>query len=196
MSKVLYIKANPKSEQDSSTFQISETFVNKYKEQNPDDEIEVLDLYNSDIDFLHESDLPLVTPGGSEKMQKYAKQFASVDKYIIAAPMWNFSIPAILKAYIDYVVLVGITFKYGERGPEGLIKEGTKLLHITTRGGSYTGAPANAMELGDKYLRAIMGFMGIKNVETIVAEKMSMGDAGKEELATAKEKAENLAKEW
>lgn len=196
MSKVLYIKANPKSTKNSFTFQVSEDFINQYKENNPSDEVEVVDLYNSDIDFLHGDDVSAMPSGGTEKMQKYAKQFIEADKYVIASPMWNFSIPAILKAYIDYITISGVTFKYGENGPVGFAKGGAKLLHITARGGSYSESPMDTMEMGDRYLRVIMGFLGIKNIETIAIEKVAMGEAGKKELIKAKEKALALVKEW
>jgi len=196
MSKILYVKANPKDDESSFTFQVSELFIKKYQEEHPDDEVETLDLYKSDIDFLRADDVVAMMSGGSEKMKKYATQFVDADKIVIAAPMWNFSIPAILKAYIDYILLSGVTFHYGENGPEGLTKEGTKVLHITARGGGYTEPPMDAMEMSDKYIRVAMGFIGIKDVETIAIEKVAMGDAGKEELATAKEKAETLSKSW
>jgi len=192
MSKILYIKANPKKDVDSFTFQVSELFIKKYKENNPNDEIEILDLYNSDIDFLRENDIALAYSGGSEMMQKYAKQFVSADKYVIATPMWNLGLPAIFKAYIDCVLLAGVTFKYGENGPKGLTKENSKLIHIVACGGDYSKMPG----MGDKYLRVIMGFLGIGDIETIAIGKTSLGDEGKKQLVAAKEKAEKLAKEW
>jgi FMN-dependent NADH-azoreductase len=66
--------------------------------------------------------------------EKYAYQFAEADKYIIAAPFWNLSFPAILKAYIDYICVTGITFKYTAEGPVGL-GQGKKAVHIVARGG-------------------------------------------------------------
>ena len=196
MSKVLYIKANPKSEEDSFTFKVSELFIRKYQEEHPDDEVETLDLYKTDIDFLRADDLTAMMSGGSEKMKQYAMQFVGADKIVIASPMWNFGVPAILKAYIDYILLSGVTFQYGENGPEGLTKDGVKILHVTARGGSYIEAPMDSMEMSDKYIRAVAGFVGITDVETIAIEKIAMGEAGQAELESAKEKAENLAKNW
>jgi len=71
---------------------------------------------------------------------KYVYQFAEADKYVIAAPMWNLSIPSILKAYIDYIVVSGITFKYTEEGAVGLL-QGKKAIHIMATGGEYTKGP-------------------------------------------------------
>ncbi|MEA4827142.1 MAG: NAD(P)H-dependent oxidoreductase, partial [Clostridium sp.] len=92
MSKVLYIKANAKPEGTSRTYRISDNFVEKYKEQNPKDEVITLDLYKEGIGFLTEEGISLHIPepgeGKNHPILKYAYQFADADKYIIAAPLW------------------------------------------------------------------------------------------------------------
>lgn len=108
MSKILYIKANVKSEGQSRTYQVSDTFIEEYQKQHPEDEIIILDLYKEDIDFLRPQDLEVFFGSKTEESQqephlKYAYQFAKADKYIVATPMWNLSFPAIFKAYIDYI---------------------------------------------------------------------------------------------
>lgn len=173
MSKVLYIKANPKSDNDSFTFKISETFVEEYKKSNPEDEIIILDLYKEDVKPLSSKDLGDIFSTDDNPMKKYANGFAEADKYIIAAPFWNLSFPGILKDYIDRIVVAGITFKYTEEGPIGLLKN-KKAVHIVARGGKYTVPPYNAYEMGDKYLRTILGFLGVNKVETIPLEMTSV----------------------
>ena len=177
MSKVLYIKANVKQEGASRTFKISDNFVEEYRELNPNDEIITLDLYKEGIGFLTEEGISIHRPapgeGKDHPILKYAYQFAEADKYIIAAPMWNLSIPAILKAYIDYVCVTGITFKYTAEGPVGLC-QGKKAVHIVTRGGGYSEGPVAAYEMGDRYLRIIFGFMGITDFTTIAADKIDV----------------------
>jgi len=84
--------------------------------------------------------------------------------------MWNLSIPAILKAYIDYVSVTGITFKYTAEGPVGLLKD-KKAVHIVSRGGEYGDAP---YEMGDRYLRTILGFFGIQDMKTIAVESLDV----------------------
>lgn len=175
MSKVLYIKANIKSEGESRTFKVSDSFVEEYMKNNPQDEVIVLDLYTEKIDFLRPEDLGVVFGPKNEDSKKhpvlkYAYQFAEADKYIIAAPMWNLSMPAILKAYIDYVSVTGITFKYTEKGPVGLLND-KKAVHIVSRGGEYGDAP---YEMGDRYLRTILGFFGIHDIETIAIENLDV----------------------
>ena len=176
MKKILYIKANIKKDGDSRTFKISDRFVDEYKKNNPDDEVTVLDLYKERIGFLRPEDLEKLLGEKDDEVRKnsilrYVYQFVDADKYIIAAPMWNLSIPAILKAYMDYVCASGITFKYTENGPVGLCK-GKKAVHIVSRGGNYSEGPAKEYEMGDRYLRTIFAFFGITDFTTIAADKL------------------------
>lgn len=178
MSKVLYIKANAKSQGESRTFNISDSFIEAYKQSNPEDEIITLDLYAEGIDFLpvgqlNELHRPKPGEGKDHPVLKYAFQFLEADKYVIAEPMWNLSIPAILKAYIDYICVTGITFKYTTEGPIGLCS-GKKAINITTRGGKYSHGIFKDKEMGDKYLRTIFGFLGIEDFVTIYADELDV----------------------
>lgn len=195
MSKVLYIKANIKPEGQSRTYQVSDAFIEEYQKQHPEDEIVTLDLYKEDIDFLRPEDLGvLFGPKTEESKQhphlKYAYQFAEADKYVVAAPMWNLNIPAILKAYIDYVSVSGITFKYTAEGPVGLCND-KKAVYIVSRGGAYENAP---VEMGERYLRTIFGFFGITDMETISAENVDgLADKAGEIVEEAKQRAKAVA---
>lgn len=198
MSKVLYIKANIKKEGESRTFKVADSFIEEYKKNNPEDEIVVLDLYKENIDFLRPEDLggifgPKDETSKHHPILKYAYQFADADKYIIAAPMWNLSIPAILKAYIDYISVTGITFKYTEKGPVGLLKN-KKAVHIVSRGGEYNNTP---YEMGDRYLRTILGFFGIQEVETIAIENVDvMGVDIEEKMEDGIKRAQLIAQKF
>ncbi len=178
MEKVLYIKANATLEGESRTFKISDSFIEKYRELHPKDEIITLDLYKEGIDFLPVGELnelhrPKEGTGRDHPILKYAYQFLEADKYVIAAPFWNLSIPAILKAYIDYITVTGITFKYTAEGAVGLCT-GKKAVHIVSRGGNYSTEPYSNFEMGDRYLRTILGFLGIKDFTTISAEGLDV----------------------
>lgn len=194
MSKVLYIKANIKKEGESRTYQVADHFIEAYKKKNPQDEVTVLDLYEEKIDFLQAEDLgrifgPKTEASQQDAVLKYAYQFAQADKYIIAAPMWNLSIPAILKAYIDYVSVTGITFKYTAEGPVGLLND-KKAVHIVSRGGVYTESP---YEMGDRYLKTIFAFFGITDMQTIEVEGVDfVGADVKGIVEGAMQKAETL----
>ena len=174
MSKVLYIKANAKPEGTSKTFTVSDEFIEEYKKNNPNDEIITLDLYKEGIDFLSTEDIQAVFGPKTEESKnhpilKYAYQFLEADKYIVSAPFWNLGLPAILKAYLDYICITGITFKYTEHGPVGLCA-GKKAVHVVSRGGHYMEGPATGFEMGDRYLRVLFGFLGIVDFSTIAVE--------------------------
>lgn len=178
MSKILYIKANVKPEGESRTCKISDAFIDFYKKHHPQDEIIVLDLYKEGIHALSFEDIGTVFGEKTKESKnhpilKYAYQFAEADKYVIAEPFWNLSVPSILKAYIDYVTVTGITFKYTESGPVGLCT-GKKAINITSRGGSYSEGILSDLEMGDKYLRTILGFLGIADFTTIAAEGLDI----------------------
>jgi len=197
MKKILYIKKDG----DSRTFKISDRFVEEYKKNNPDDEVTVLDLYKERIGFLRPEDLEKLLGEKDDEVRKnsilrYVYQFVDADKYIIAAPMWNLSIPAILKAYMDYVCASGITFKYTENGPVGLCK-GKKAVHIVSRGGNYSEGPAKEYEMGDRYLRTIFAFFGITDFTTIAADKLDDKSEDVEAILNkAIVRATNVAKEF
>lgn len=201
MSKLLYIKADAKSDNESRTFRISNSFINRYKELHPDDEIITLDLYKEGIDFLPQGKLnELHTPkpgeGKDNPILKYAYQFAEADKYVIAEPFWNLSIPAILKAYIDYICVSGITFQYTVDGPVGLCKN-KAAINITTRGGEYRSGFSTVYEMGDKYLRTILGFLGIADMLTICAEGLDIiGNDVDALVGNAIKSAEEIAKNF
>lgn len=200
MSKVLYIKANAKPEGKSRTFKISEAFIETYKKNHPDDEVITLDLYKEGINFLTQEGVQMHTPapgeGRNHPVLKYAYQFLEADKYVFAEPLWNLSIPAIMKAYIDYVSVTSITFKYTAEGPVGLCK-GKKAVNITTRGGEYSEGPTADWEMGDRYLRTILGFMGITDFTTIAANQLDViGQDVDAIVGEAIQKAQKLAENF
>lgn len=174
MSKVLYITANPKPDEYSSSLQISNAFIEEYKKHNPEDTVTHLDLYQENLSFLTVEDIQTLFAQDKESLQnhpllKYVFQFAQADKYIFSFPLWNFGVPAILKAYIDYVSVVGVTFRYTENGPVGMLNN-KKALLVTARGGEYSSGPAASLEHGASYMQAILRLFGIDDLQTIAAD--------------------------
>lgn len=197
MSNLLYIKANIKQEGESRTFQVSDFFIEEYLRFHPEDKVSILDLYQEGIDFLRPNDLEAMSKGKEENPDasniKYATQFAKADKYVFAAPMWNLSFPAIMKAYIDYISVPGITFQYTEQGPKGLLDH-KKALHVVARGGEYGDSP---FEMGDRYLRTILQFYGIMDIKTIAIENLDLEQIDVEaKLREGKDKAQLIAKDF
>ena len=113
-------------------------------------------------------------------------QFLAADVIVVGAPLYNFSIPSQLKAWIDRIAQAGRTFRYTANGPEGLAK-GKTVIVASSRGGVYsTSAGGQAMEHQESYLKVVLGFFGITDVRFVRAEGLAMGDAAKAQaLATA-----------
>ena len=105
---------------------------------------------------------------------KLVAELFAADTLIVAAAMINFGIPSSLKAYIDYVVRPGVTFRYGAQGPEGLVK-GKKAYLVVARGGVYSQDSTRALNFQDTYLKTALGFIGITDVEVIAVEGISLG---------------------
>ncbi len=163
----LLITAHPFADENSTSRRLSRKFIEEYKKANPQDEIKEIDLYNTDVNFLQAGDIAAMFGGEENIALKYATEFANADKYVFATPMWNLHVPAIMKAYIDYVSYVGVSFKYTENGPVGLL-ENKKALHIHSAGGFYSEAPAYNM--GKNYIEGILGFFGVTDMETVMLE--------------------------
>lgn len=101
-------------------------------------------------------------------------ELQAADIVVIGAPMYNFGMPSQLKAWFDHVLRSGITFRYTEQGPEGLLK-GKRALVVETRGGFYSEGPAAVMDAQEPHLRGMLTFMGITDVTFIRAERLAMG---------------------
>ena len=112
----------------------------------------------------------------------------AADVIIIGAPMHNFGIPSSLKAWIDHVVRTGRTVRYGEWGPEGLVPSNKKVIVVSARGGVYSDGPMKSLDFQETYLRAVLGFIGLTDIEFVRAEGMArtgIGDNSALEAAQA-----------
>jgi FMN-dependent NADH-azoreductase len=125
--------------------------------------------------------------------QAVLEEFLAADIVVLGAPMYNFTIPSQLKAWIDRIVVAGKTFKYGAQGVEGLA--GNKRVIVAISRGGFYGAdmPTAAGEHVESYLRWVFGFIGVKNLEFISADGVQVGPEHREKaLAGALEAAINL----
>jgi FMN-dependent NADH-azoreductase len=119
------------------------------------------------------------------------EEVQAADVIVIGAPMYNFAIPSLLKAWIDQVVRLGKTITYGSHGPQGLLGN-KKVVVITARGGAYEkSTPREKFDFQEPYLRHILGFVGITDVTFIHAENQ-VGDKAGPSLAAAAEKIGHL----
>ena len=135
---------------------------------------------NTPADFLTSAQRETLATSDELLVELFA-----ADTLVIAAGMINFGIPSSLKAYIDLIVRPGISFRYGEKGPEGLIK-GKKAYLVVARGGVYTqGGPMQAYNFQDTYLKAALGFIGITDIEVIAVEGVAFGPEATEKAVSA-----------
>jgi FMN-dependent NADH-azoreductase len=115
------------------------------------------------------------------------------DIVVIGAPMYNFGMASTLKTWFDHVLRAGITFRYTEAGPEGLVK-GKKAIVVETRAGVYSEGPAAPMDNQEPHIRTLLGFMGIEDVTFIRAERLAFGpDAASAAIAEAVEQLDRVA---
>ncbi|HVK54934.1 MAG TPA: FMN-dependent NADH-azoreductase [Burkholderiales bacterium] len=116
-------------------------------------------------------------------------QLKAADVIVLGLPMYNFGVPSTLKAYFDHIARAGVTFRYTEKGPVGLLT-GKKAYVFATRGGMYAGTPLDSQTT---YVRDFLRFVGIDDVEFVYAEGLAMGDVGKQAaLAQAKNAIQRL----
>lgn len=104
-------------------------------------------------------------------------ELLDADIIVIGAPMWNFNIPSVLKAWIDHIVRAGRTFAFSPPGYQGLVQGKTVYLALS-RGGKYSDAPMKQFDFHETYLRGVLGFIGITDVHALVAEGANMGADG------------------
>jgi FMN-dependent NADH-azoreductase len=107
-------------------------------------------------------------------------ELKAADTLIIGAPMYNFGIPSTLKAWFDHVLRAGVTFKYGEKGPVGLL-EGKRAIVVESRGGLYSSGPTQSLDSQEPHLRTMLGFIGISDVTFVRAEKLGYGPEAREQ---------------
>ncbi len=113
-------------------------------------------------------------------------EIETADTIVLAVPMYNFSIPSTLKAWIDHIARAGRTFRYIAAGSEGLLK-GKKVFVVTVRGGIYSEGPAGAFDFQEPYLRAVLGFIGLDDVTFLHLEGLKISpEAAASGLARAR----------
>jgi FMN-dependent NADH-azoreductase len=107
---------------------------------------------------------------------QYIEELFAADIIVIGAPMYNHGLPTQLKSWIDRVTVAGKTFRYTERGPEGLLPAGKQVFIVSSKGGIYSGdSPAKHLEHSETHLTGVLSLMGLNNVTVIRAEGIGLG---------------------
>ncbi len=180
--------------------QVSAAIVDRLRKATPRLEVVYRDLGSTPLAHLSGSYLAAAqgaTPEAALQQDLVAGQavmdeFLAADIVVVGAPMYNFTIPSQLKAWIDRIVVAGKTFKYGAQGAEGLAGNKRVIIAIS-RGGFYGAGTPAAGEYVETYLRWVFGFIGVKNLEFISAEGVQVGPEHREKaLAGALQAATNL----
>jgi FMN-dependent NADH-azoreductase len=181
MAKVLFIKANPRPIEQAVSVKLYQAFLETYKESHPNDEIVELDLFKENLPY-YDTDkingmfklgrgLALSTDEktATDTVTRYLDQFLAADKVVIGFPLWNFTIPAVLHTYLDYLAQAGKTFRYTPEGAIGLLGE-KKVTLLCARGGIYSEGPAQSLEMAVNYVTNMLSFWGVQDITTVIVE--------------------------
>ena len=180
--------------------QLTKKIVTEWQAAHPGTQVDYLDLAQDAPSHLSLESLGFRLPPSSTALtdgqrrenaisEALVTQFLAADVIVIGAPLYNFSIPTQLKAWIDRIAQAGRTFTYTEKGPKGLAG-GKTVIVASTRGGVYSTSEAGrAMEHQESYLQTLFGFLGIADVRFVRAEGLAMGEAPKKAAVAAAEVA-------
>jgi FMN-dependent NADH-azoreductase len=173
----------------SASRQLSAAMVDQLVKATPGTQIVYRDLAAQPLSHLsgeHFAARQGVVPESPETQKDIAMsqavldEFLDADTVVIGAPMYNFGIPSQLKAWIDRIAVAGKTFRYTANGPEGLAGN-KRVIVAVSRGGLYSaGMPAAAFEHVESYLRGVFGFLGVTDLEIVVAEGLQIGPEQRE----------------
>ncbi|MFZ4099655.1 MAG: FMN-dependent NADH-azoreductase [Chlamydiia bacterium] len=182
MTKLLYIEASPRKER-SSSIQVAKVFLDEWKRLHAGDEVVTLDLWKTDMPpfdgeiieakyaILHGKKPTPEQAKAWRVIEEFIREFKSADKYVFSVPMWNYSIPYKLTHYLNIIVQPTYTFNAKADGSyEGLVV-GKKALLVYARGGDYSpGSGADALDMQSKYMDLVLGFIGFKDIQSIMVE--------------------------
>ena len=185
MQTLLQIKSSIYSDNGEST-RLANRFVKGWSATNPAGTVIVRDLMAEPVPHLDAARFGALVSKPENRTEQQAQVVAysdalidelrRADVIVLGLPMYNFGVPSTLKAYFDHVARAGVTFRYGERGPVGLLT-GKKVLVFAARGGLYQGTPRDTQTT---YVRDFLAFLGMTDVEFIYAEGLAMGPAAKD----------------
>ena len=192
---ILHLDASPQGAEASVSRQLSAATIAQLLAKNPGAKVTRRDLATDAPAHLTGLELGgFFTPpeqwndaikSGMALNNTILSEFLAADVIVIGTPMYNFGVPSSLKAWIDRVVRAGVTFKYTDKGPVGMV-EGKALYVLSSRGGMYSNTDwGRALDHQEQYLQDILGFLGVKQCTRIRAEATNMGDEAKTKGVTA-----------
>ena len=177
---VLQINSSVRGKASHST-RLANRIVERLRDADPGATLTVRDLGLSPPPVLDEAALgALFTPASQRTPEQAARaalddaliaEIQAADAVVLGVPMYNFGVPASLKNWIDAIAKAGVTFRYSEKGPEGLL-QGKQVYVALTRGGKYRNTPADTQV---PYLKTVFGFLGMTDISFVYAEGLAMG---------------------
>jgi FMN-dependent NADH-azoreductase len=184
MANLLVIESSPRSTSVSGS--VAREYVTEWQRKHPAGKVVRRNVASNPIPFVSEQWIaaaytPIENRSAEQKLvlavsDTLIDELESADTIVIAVPMHNFGVSAQLKTWIDQVVRVGRTFNYSAQGPQGLLAENKKVIVVVARGGAYSGeSPYAFLDQQEPYLRTVLGFVGLKNVQFVYAENQSLG---------------------
>ena len=193
---ILQINSSARREASHST-RLANRIVERLRDADPEAALTVRDLNHTPQPVLDEVALgALFTPADLRTPEQAARvalddaliaELKAADVVVLGVPMYNFGVPSQLKNWIDAISRAGVTFRYTEKGPEGLVKGKTVYVALT-RGGKYRNTPADTQV---PYLKTVLGFLGMTDVHFVYAEGLALGpDAEQDAIASAYEQIE------
>ncbi len=193
MKTLLQLNTSLFSNQGESS-RLADEFVAVWRVRNPDGHVVVRDLAAEPVPHLDGTRFLAFLAKAEERNAEQQVAVAcsdaliaelkAADVIVLGLPLYNFGVPSTLKAYFDHIARAGVTFKYTEAGPVGLLS-GKKAYIFATRGGRYLGTPRDTQTA---YVRDFLRFIGIGDVEFVYAEGLALGEAAKAEaLSNARE---------
>lgn len=185
MSTLLQINASIFSTGGQSS-QLAEQFVAGWRKKHPDTDVTVRDLASDPVPHLTAERFqafvkkPAERTPAEQAVVNYSdaliEELRRADTIVLGLPLYNFGVPSWLKAYFDHIARAGITFRYTDNGPVGLLT-GKKAYVLATRGGLYAGTP---LDTQTQYVRNFLRFLGIADVEFVYAEGLAISEQAKQ----------------
>jgi FMN-dependent NADH-azoreductase len=199
MKNILYIQSSPRGSESYSQ-KVAHSIVSDLEERHPGAKVVVRDLAKNPPPHVGEAFVGGISTGLEQRTSEQTKalvlsdvlidELLAADIIVLAVPMHNFGPPSTLKAWIDHVVRVGRTVSYSQKGPEGMLK-GKRAILVLARGGVYSDGPARPLDFQEPYLRAILGFIGLTDIDVVRVEGVARSEIGPEKAvasATARSK--------
>jgi FMN-dependent NADH-azoreductase len=201
MNTILFIEVSPRGKESASRA-VADTLAARLSALYPSAKLVRHDLAADHPPHLDNITLRAISTKDAdeaERLKEVARrsdqltnELLEADLLVIATPMWNFGIPSTLKAWIDLVVRPGRTFQYADGGVVGLAKD-KKAILVLASGGVFTEGPWRPWDFVEPYLRQILGFIGIVDVQTVRAEGLNIPDLAIDAVPKGNKTVEQLA---